>query len=38
MPSGQTTPCLAESWSMTPDGTSYTLVLCQNIKFHSGDP
>jgi hypothetical protein len=38
MPGGQTTPCLAESWSVTPDGTSYTFVLRQNIKFHNGEP
>ena len=38
MPGGQTTPSLAESWSMAPDGTSYTFVLRQNIKFHNGEP
>src|SRR5207245_6584897 len=38
MPTGQTTPSLAESWSASPDGTSYTFVLRQNTKFHNGDP
>ena len=38
MPGGQTTLSLAESWSMAPDGTSYTFVLRQNIKFHNGEP
>ncbi len=38
MPTGQTTPSLAESWSASPDGTSYTFVLRQNAKFHNGDP
>ena len=38
MPTGQTTPSLAESWAMAPDGLSYTFVLRQNAKFHNGDP
>ncbi len=38
MPAGQTTPSLAESWTMSPDGLSYTFLLRQNIKFHNGDP
>jgi peptide/nickel transport system substrate-binding protein len=38
MPAGQTTPSLAESWSTSQDGLSYTFVLRQNIKFHNGDP
>ena len=38
MPAGQTTPSLAESWSMSPDGLSYTFLLRPNIKFHNGDP
>jgi peptide/nickel transport system substrate-binding protein len=37
MPAGQTTPSLAESWSVSQDGTSYTFVLRQNAKFHNGD-
>jgi peptide/nickel transport system substrate-binding protein len=38
MPAGQTTPSLAESWSMSPDGLSYTFLLRPNIKFHNGEP
>jgi peptide/nickel transport system substrate-binding protein len=38
MPAGQTTPSLAESWTMAPDGGSYTFLLRQNIKFHNGEP
>jgi len=38
MPAGQTTPSLAESWTMSPDGASYTFLLRQNIKFHNGEP
>src|SRR5216117_2571335 len=38
MPAGQTTPSLAESWTMSPDGLGYTFLLRQNIKFHNGDP
>jgi peptide/nickel transport system substrate-binding protein len=37
MPAGLTTPSLAESWSMSSDGTSYEFVLRQ-ARFHSGDP
>ena len=38
MPAGLNTPSLAESWSMSPDGTSYEFVLRQGAKFHNGDP
>src|SRR5262249_58109746 len=38
MPAGQTTPSLAESWTMSSDGASYTFLLRQNIKFHNGEP
>jgi peptide/nickel transport system substrate-binding protein len=38
MPAGQTTPSLAESWTMAPDGGSYTFLLRQNIKFHNSEP
>jgi len=38
MPAGQTTPSLAESWSTSQDGMSYTFVLRQNARFHNGDP
>ncbi len=38
MPAGQTTPSLAETWSMSPDGLSYTFVLRPNARFHNGEP
>ena len=38
MPQSPTTPSLAESWSVSPDGTSYEFLLRQGIKFHNGDP
>jgi peptide/nickel transport system substrate-binding protein len=37
MPAGPQTPCLAESWSASPDGLSYDFVLWP-AKFHNGDP
>ncbi len=37
MPAGLSTPSLAESWSMSPDSTSYEFVLRQ-ARFHNGDP
>src|SRR2546422_7969663 len=38
MPAGLNTPCLAESWSVSPDGASYEFVLRQGTKFHNGEP
>ena len=38
MPGAQMAPCLAESWSMAPDGLSYEFVLRKGITFHNGDP
>ena len=38
MPAGLNTPCLAESWSVSPDGTSYEFVLRSGARFHNGDP
>src|SRR5438093_1395089 len=38
MPAGLNTPSLAESWSMSPDGTSYEFVLREGAKFHNGEP
>jgi peptide/nickel transport system substrate-binding protein len=38
MPAGLNTPSLAESWSVSPDGTSYEFVLRQAARFHNGDP
>ena len=37
MPAGPQTPCLAESWSVSPDGLAYDFVL-RPAKFHNGDP
>ena len=37
MPAGPQTPCLAESWSTSPDGLTYDFVL-RPAKFHNGDP
>jgi len=37
MPAGLNTPSLAESWTVSPDGTSYEFVLRQGAKFHNGD-
>jgi peptide/nickel transport system substrate-binding protein len=37
MPAGQMTPCLAESWTASPDGLMYEFVL-RAAKFHNGDP
>jgi peptide/nickel transport system substrate-binding protein len=37
MPAGQTTPCLAESWSVSPDGLAYDFTL-RAAKFHDGSP
>jgi peptide/nickel transport system substrate-binding protein len=34
---GSVTPLLAESWSMEPDGKSYTFKLRRGVKFHDGE-
>ncbi len=34
---GSVTPLLAESWTMDPDGKSYTFKLKKGIKFHDGE-
>jgi peptide/nickel transport system substrate-binding protein len=38
MPAGPTTPSLAESWTVSPDGLTYEFVLRSGVKFHNGDP
>jgi peptide/nickel transport system substrate-binding protein len=37
MPGNSMAPCLAESWSMTPDGLCYEFVLRQGVKFHNDE-
>src|SRR5213594_4424551 len=38
MPGKSMAPCLAESWSVSPDGLVYEFVLRRGVKFHNGDP
>jgi peptide/nickel transport system substrate-binding protein len=38
MPGNPMAPCLAESWSVSPDGLIYEFVLRRGVKFHNGDP
>ncbi|MBI1847715.1 MAG: ABC transporter substrate-binding protein [Candidatus Rokubacteria bacterium] len=38
MPAGQTTPSLAESWTVSADWKTYDFVLRNGVKFHNGDP
>ena len=38
MPAGLTTPSLAESWSVSPDGLTYEFVLRSGVRFHNGEP
>jgi peptide/nickel transport system substrate-binding protein len=37
MPEGPYTPCLAESWTISPDYRIYEFKLRQGVKFHNGD-
>jgi peptide/nickel transport system substrate-binding protein len=37
MPGGVSTPSLAESWSVSKDGTTYDFVLRSGVKFHNGE-
>ena len=38
MPAGIMTPSLAESWTVSKDGTSYEFLLRKGARFHNGDP
>jgi peptide/nickel transport system substrate-binding protein len=38
MPDGNFSPCLAESWTISPDAKVYEFKLRQGVKFHNGDP
>jgi peptide/nickel transport system substrate-binding protein len=37
MPEGNYTPCLAESWTISPDSKVYEFKLRRGVKFHNGD-
>jgi len=37
MPAGVSTPSLAESWTVAPDGMSYEFALRKGVKFQNGD-
>jgi peptide/nickel transport system substrate-binding protein len=38
MPGEPMAPCLARSWSVTPDGLTYEFALRAGVMFHNGDP
>ncbi|MEN3930162.1 ABC transporter substrate-binding protein [Microvirga sp. W0021] len=35
---GKTEPLLAKSWTVSPDGLTYTFTLQENVQFHDGTP
>jgi peptide/nickel transport system substrate-binding protein len=37
-PDGSVVACLAEKWTVSKDGLTYTFTLRRNVKFHNGDP
>ena len=38
MPGNNMAPCLAESWTESPDGLTYEFKLREGLRFHNGDP
>ena len=38
LPGNPMAPCLAESWTQSPDGLVYDFTLRPGVQFHNGDP
>ena len=38
LPGNDVAPCLAESWTESPDGLVYEFTLREGVQFHNGDP